>query len=196
MFKNRIYGERFTNIGMIFRPADCAWGKRALLLFASFAFGLTAAFAAATPFEKMSANPLPDISGAGFANAPSPQKGFPISGSVVDEDGNPVSGVTVVEKANPANGTVSNSNGEFSIHVPDQNSVLAFSFLGYEPQELVVGDRRILSIMLKTAAQEMEDVVVVGFGTQKKESLVSAIATVKPSVSSIFTSLIISDYSF
>lgn len=52
MFKNRIYGERFTNIGMIFRPADCAWGKRALLLFASFAFGLTAAFAAATPFEK------------------------------------------------------------------------------------------------------------------------------------------------
>lgn len=181
MFKNRIYGERFTNIGMIFRPADCAWGKRALLLFASFAFGLTAAFAAATPFEKMSANPLPDISGAGFANAPSPQKGFPISGSVVDEDGNPVSGVTVVEKANPANGTVSNSNGEFSIHVPDQNSVLAFSFLGYEPQELVVGDRRILSIMLKTAAQEMEDVVVVGFGTQKKESLVSAIATVKPS---------------
>lgn len=49
MFKNRIYGERFTNIGMIFRPADCAWGKRALLLFASFAFGLTAAFAAATP---------------------------------------------------------------------------------------------------------------------------------------------------
>ena len=181
MFKNRIYGERFTNIGMIFRPADCAWGKRALLLLASFAFGLTAAFAAATPFEKMSANPLPDISGAGFANAPSPQKGFPISGSVVDEDGNPVSGVTVVEKANPANGTVSNSNGEFSIHVPDQNSVLAFSFLGYEPQELVVGDRRILSIMLKTAAQEMEDVVVVGFGTQKKESLVSAIATVKPS---------------
>ena len=181
MFKNRIYGERFTNIGMIFRPADCAWGKRALLLFASFAFGLTAAFAAATPFEKMSANPLPDISGAGFANAPSPQKGFPISGSVVDEDGNPVSGVTVIEKANPANGTVSNSNGEFSSHVPDQNSVLAFSFLGYEPQELVVGDRRILSIMLKTAAQEMEDVVVVGFGTQKKESLVSAIATVKPS---------------
>lgn len=59
--------------------------------------------------------------------------------------------------------------------------MLAFSFLGYEPQELVVGDRRILSIMLKTAAQEMEDVVVVGFGTQKKESLVSAIATVKPS---------------
>ena len=52
MFKNRIYGERFTNIGMIFRPADCAWGKRALLLFASFAFGLTAAFAAAKPASR------------------------------------------------------------------------------------------------------------------------------------------------
>lgn len=87
----------------------------------------------------------------------------------------------MVEKANTANGTVSNSNGEFSIGVADQNSVLVFSFLGYEPQELIVGDRRILTVILKTSAQELKDVVVVGFGTQKKESLVSAITTVKPS---------------
>lgn len=109
------------------------------------------------------------------------QNELTVTGSVVDEDGNPLPGVAIIEKTNPSNGVVSNSNGEFSIQVPNQTAVLSISFLGYESQEIVVGDRRILTVIMKTAAQEMEDVVIVGFGTQKKESLVSAISTIKPS---------------
>lgn len=180
MFKNRMYGERFTNIGMIFRLTDRVWGRRAILLSASLVLVLPSAFAAGSVSEKTHGTREAYFSGSDFANTPAPQKVLPVSGSVVDEDGNAIAGVTVIEKANPANGAVSNVNGEFSIKVPDRNSVLAFSFLGYEPQELAVGDRRILTVILKTAAQEMEDVVVVGFGTQKKESLVSSITTVRP----------------
>lgn len=174
MLRNRIYGERFTNIGRIFRLMDREGGMRAVLLLALCAFCATSAFAAGAPSGKRAETRADFVQNA-------VQKSVSVSGSIVDEDGNPISGVTVVEKSNPANGVVSNSNGEFSIRASGPASVLVFSFLGYEPQELAVGDRRILTVILKTAATEMEDVVVVGFGTQKKESLVSAITTVRPS---------------
>ena len=181
MSKNRIYGERFTNVGMIFRQTGKPRGRRTGLLLLSAVFCLSSLFAAEPASGAPRSGSAAAPAGEAAPNSFSPsQKDITVTGSVVDEDGGPLSGVTVVVK-NSGAGVITNSNGEFSIKAPDANSVLAFSFLGYEPQELVVGDRRILTVILKESAQELEDVVVVGFGTQKKESLVSAITTVRPS---------------
>ena len=177
MFRNCIYGGKLVSFGRIFRLPDRMRCGRALLL-------LVSALCTAPGFAVGAENfpsPRSEASARARKATSSVQNGISVTGSIVDEDGNPIAGVAVVEKGDPANGVVSNSNGEFSIRVPDRESVLVISFLGYESQEMVVGDRRILTVILKTAAQEVEDVVIVGFGTQKKESLVSSISTVKPS---------------
>ena len=177
MFRNCIYGGKLVSFGRIFRLPDRMRCGRALLL-------LVSALCTAPGFAVGAENfpsPRSEASAQARKATSSVQNGISVTGSIVDEDGNPIAGVAVVEKGDPANGVVSNSNGEFSIRVPDRESVLVISFLGYESQEMVVGDRRILTVILKTAAQEVEDVVIVGFGTQKKESLVSSISTVKPS---------------
>lgn len=181
MLKNLLYGEPFTHIGRICRLMDRAWGKKAILLCVLAAFCLPSAFANGSLNGISGQDQTFHARGVDLNQQPTPaQKNIALSGSVVDEDGKPLAGVTVLVKGTSI-GAISNSNGEFSIKAADRNSVVVFSFLGFEPQELVVGERRILTVILKEAAQAVEDVVIVGFGTQKKESLVSSITTVKPS---------------
>lgn len=167
------YGKRFTNTDRPFRSLTAS-GKATLTVLA-FLF-LWAAPAAA------SENNSPSQATAGSVvaeQAAAQQRTNSITGLVVDEDGIPQSGVTVIAKDTGA-GTITDTNGEYTISVRDENSILEFSFLGFEPQQITVGTRRIITVVLKVAAQQVEDVVVVGFGTQRKESLVSAITTVKP----------------
>lgn len=101
-----------------------------------------------------------------------------ISGSVTDESGQSLPGVNVVEKGT-TNGTTTDVSGQFSLNVQDETSVLVFSFIGYQTLELPVGSQREFSINLTPDITSLDEVVVVGYGVQKKINLTGAISTVE-----------------
>jgi hypothetical protein len=106
------------------------------------------------------------------------QTGSPITGRVLDEKGEALPGANVVVKGT-AVGTATNIDGQYSINAP-AGSTLVFSFVGYPAQEIILNGRT--SIDVKFAApqsQSLNDVVVVGYGTQSKREVTGAIASVK-----------------
>jgi TonB-linked SusC/RagA family outer membrane protein len=108
------------------------------------------------------------------------QEGTTVSGVVKDEAGITMPGVNVLIKGT-LKGTITNFDGEFSIQVPSTSSVLAFSFVGYETKEREVAENIFFEIILFPSITSLEEVVAIGYGTQKKESLVSSISQVKGS---------------
>jgi Ca-activated chloride channel family protein len=90
-----------------------------------------------------------------------------ITGKVVDEKGNPLSGVTITIKGTNS-ATVTATDGSFSISVKDNNTVLVFSGVGYDSQEVKLTGKTILTISLKAISQQLKEVVVTGYGTQRK----------------------------
>lgn len=101
-----------------------------------------------------------------------------IRGTVKDETGAPLPGVNVIEKGT-ANGTTTDGSGSYALLVADENSVIIFSFIGFVPQEVVVGSRTTIDIQLAEDIQSLGEVVVVGYGEQQKVNLTGAISTVK-----------------
>ena len=85
------------------------------------------------------------------------QTGLTVSGLVKDEKGQPLKGVNVTIKGSAA-GTSTDANGKFSLHVPGRESVLVFSFVGYDPQELKA-DKDVLDVTFNLAASQLNDVV-------------------------------------
>lgn len=100
-----------------------------------------------------------------------------VSGSVTDNNGKPLIGVTV-KIVGSDQGTITDDNGNFAVIISDNNTVLQFSYLGYQTQEIVVGGRTELKIELKPAYSKLQDVVVIGYGTQKKEDVNGAISSI------------------
>ncbi len=101
-----------------------------------------------------------------------------VNGTLTDADtGDPLVGASVRVKDSDA-GTITDIDGKFGLKVPSKNSVLVFSYLGYVTQEVVVGDQQNLNIALKQDNISLEEIVVVGYGTQKKENLTGAVSTV------------------
>lgn len=100
-----------------------------------------------------------------------------VSGRVVDDTGSPMPGVNVVVKGTTV-GTTTDIDGRYSISVEDGNAVLVFSFIGYETQEVTVGSQSVINITLVTDIKTLSEVVVVGYGTQKRSSVTGAIASV------------------
>lgn len=101
-----------------------------------------------------------------------------INGKVSDETGAGLPGVSVVLKGT-TRGTTTNAEGAFSLDVPGPESVLIFSFVGYVSQEITVGNQSSLSVQLKSDVANLSEVVVVGFGTQKKTTMTSAVSTIQ-----------------
>lgn len=99
-----------------------------------------------------------------------------ISGSVKDNSGIPLPGVSVLVKGTTT-GTITDSDGNFKLSVPD-NSVLVFTFIGMKPKEIPIGNQSVFSVVLAEETVGVEEVVVVGYGIQKKESVVGAISQV------------------
>jgi len=99
-----------------------------------------------------------------------------ISGTITEANGSPVLGASVLLKGTSI-GTISDLDGKYSINVPDNNSILVFSYIGYEKQELKAS-RQILNVVLTETAKAMDEVVVVGYGTQKKVNLTGAVSSV------------------
>ncbi|MDR2773653.1 MAG: TonB-dependent receptor [Tannerella sp.] len=100
-----------------------------------------------------------------------------ITGIVVDDKGEPVAGANIVEKGG-TNGTVTEANGKFSLDVAD-NTVLQVSYIGYITQEIAVVNQSEFNIILREDNLTLEEIVVVGYGTQKKVNLTGAVAAVK-----------------
>ena len=102
------------------------------------------------------------------------QNGVAISGTVVDSNGEGLIGASVVVKGNTSVGTVTDFDGNFSLSVPSENSTIVISYVGMNTQELKVGSKRTFKVTL-TDNTQLTEVVVVGFGQQKKASVVGAI---------------------
>ncbi|MEQ8474491.1 MAG: TonB-dependent receptor [Marinoscillum sp.] len=102
-----------------------------------------------------------------------------VSGQIVStDDGVGLPGVTVLVKGTTI-GTVTDYEGNYRLDVSEDDAVLVFSFVGYEAQEVTVGGRSTIDVSLDVDIESLEEVVVIGYGTQKKETLVSSVSTVK-----------------
>ena len=99
-----------------------------------------------------------------------------VSGTVVDVAGAPVIGANIVEKGVAGNGTTTDANGNFTLNV-QSNATLVVSYIGYVTREVVVGNLTSLTITLSEDTQTLEDVVVVGYGTMQKKQVTSAITS-------------------
>ncbi|PGH38450.1 MAG: SusC/RagA family TonB-linked outer membrane protein, partial [Candidatus Nephrothrix sp. EaCA] len=99
----------------------------------------------------------------------------PVKGKVTDENGVPLPGVNVVEKGT-SNGTVTDAEGAFFMEVKDTNSILVFSFIGFASREEEAGTRANLEITLKSDIKKLDEVVVVGYGSQKRSQNIGSVS--------------------
>jgi TonB-linked SusC/RagA family outer membrane protein len=109
------------------------------------------------------------------------QQNVTVTGTVTDGSDAPLPGVNVTIKGT-ATGVATDANGKYSITVPGRDAALVFSFVGFATQEITVGDRTQLQITLQEDLKQLGEVVVVGFGTQKKANLTGAVGTVSSKV--------------
>lgn len=102
-----------------------------------------------------------------------------VKGLITDSNGQPMPGVNILEKGT-INGAISDIDGKFSINVLSVNSVLVFSFIGFTSQEIIVRSQTFINVSLAESAIGLDEVVVTGYGTQKKYSVVGSITTINP----------------
>lgn len=99
-----------------------------------------------------------------------------ITGSVTDEANKPLEGVTVQVKGTSTVSTT-NAQGNFEISVPSSNSILILTYVGYEQLEINIGNRQQISLSMKAVSGSMENVVVIGYGTQKRRNVTGAVSS-------------------
>ena len=102
-----------------------------------------------------------------------------VAGSVEDSNGEPLIGVNILVKDVENLGTVSDIDGSFMLEVPSASSILVFSYIGYQPLEVSVSDRTDWNIVLENDVQTLNEVVVVGYGVQRKSDLTGAISSIE-----------------
>ena len=105
----------------------------------------------------------------------SAQSGITVRGTVFDNNGETVIGASVVLKGNNSIGTISDIDGNFMLTVPNENPTLIVSFVGMKTKEVKATSKGLIKITLEDDSQQLEEVVVVGYGQQKKASVVGAI---------------------
>jgi len=103
---------------------------------------------------------------------------FTVKGQVTDENGG-LPGVNVKLKGSQATGTATDINGNYTLSIPDGTGTLVFSFVGYVTQEVAVGGRGIVNVSLVPNAKALNEVVVIGYGTQKRGNVTGALASMK-----------------
>jgi TonB-linked SusC/RagA family outer membrane protein len=103
------------------------------------------------------------------------QNNFNVSGKVTDSNGMPLEGVTIQEKG-VSNLTVTNKDGKFTLNVSSGNAVISLSYVGFQQQDFLLNNLHEISLNLKPLAGTMEDVVVIGYGTQKRRNVTAAVS--------------------
>lgn len=113
-----------------------------------------------------------------YSNAEILQQRVTIAGKVIDTSGEPLPGVSIVEKGT-TNGTLSDLDGNYTLAVSGSSSVVQFSYVGFLTQEIAIGNQRNISVTMDEDVKMMDEVVVIGYGTQRKVDVTSAVASVK-----------------
>ncbi len=103
---------------------------------------------------------------------------FTVGGRVTDAEGEPLIGATV-QVDGASSGTVTDVLGDYQIKVPSEDAVLVFSYIGYQPKQVQVSDKRVINVVLESGSSLLNEVVVVGYGTQEKEDVTGSISSVK-----------------
>ena len=101
-----------------------------------------------------------------------------VSGVVTDNDGNALPVVSIQEKGT-TNGVLSDASGAYRINLTTADPVLIFSFVGYAPQEVAIGTRSVVNVTMVLSETGLNEIVVVGYGTQRKESVTGSVASMK-----------------
>ncbi|MDP4261243.1 MAG: TonB-dependent receptor [Bacteroidota bacterium] len=109
------------------------------------------------------------------------QNNFKVSGKVTDEAGKPLAGVTVRVKGKTT-ATATKPDGSFEINAPSENATLVFSSIGFAEQEVPLNKRNQVEITMATAVTSLQDVVVVGYGTQKKSDVTGSLSRITADV--------------
>jgi TonB-linked outer membrane protein, SusC/RagA family len=107
------------------------------------------------------------------------QKSLAISGVVTDTKGTPLVGVNVVIKGTSV-GTITDLNGKYSLQVPNQNSMLSVSYIGFQSKLIPIGKSRTINITLEDDSKALGEVVVVGYGTMRKKDLTGSVIQIRP----------------
>ncbi|WP_410553247.1 SusC/RagA family TonB-linked outer membrane protein [Bacteroides sp. ET71] len=100
-----------------------------------------------------------------------------VTGTVVDDLGQPLIGVSILEKGT-TNGVITDMDGNFSLKLTSENPTLVFSYIGYKTQEVSVGGKTTLNVTMSEDAEQLDEVVVVGYGVQKKSSMTASVSSV------------------
>ena len=108
---------------------------------------------------------------------PLPPPPIDITGKVTDKNGDPIVGASIIIKGT-GQGTMTNAKGEFTLHAVEKDAILVISYTGYKPLEIPVKGRTSIGLQMEMALQGLNEVVVVGYGTQKVVNLTGAVATV------------------
>src|SRR5690606_30805534 len=102
-----------------------------------------------------------------------------VTGTVIEASTDePIPGASIREKGT-TNGTITGLDGEFSLQLTTENPVLVVTFIGYATQEITVGNSNVFNISLESELGDLQEVVVMGYGEQKKESITSAVSTIQ-----------------
>jgi TonB-dependent starch-binding outer membrane protein SusC len=102
---------------------------------------------------------------------------FTVTGKVTDETGKALEGATVMEKGTK-NSAVTTAGGNFKLNASSAKATLVISYVGYELKEIAVGNQAVLSVALKSSAESLSDVVVIGYGTKRKTDVTGAVASI------------------
>ncbi|GHA38531.1 SusC/RagA family TonB-linked outer membrane protein [Salinimicrobium marinum] len=104
-----------------------------------------------------------------------------VTGQVLDEAGMPIPGVSVYVKDTSV-GTITDFDGEFSLEISGENAVLVFSYVGFQTREIPVDDQSTIQVTLSSDVEDLDEVVVVGYGVQRRANLTGAVSTVNTEV--------------
>ncbi len=116
----------------------------------------------------------------GKTNMSEQAKGIRISGTITDKDKNPLPGVNVRVLEQTGTGVITDMDGHFYLDVPGKNSVIEISYIGFKTQQIKVGSKINFDVILEEDIEALDEVVVTGYGSQKKMSVIGSIETLQP----------------
>ena len=123
---------------------------------------------------------LPVHSMAGKTNLSEQAKGIRISGTITDKDRNPLPGVNIRVMEEGGTGVITDMDGHFYMDVPGKSSVIEISYIGFKTQQIKVGSKINFDVILEEDIEALDEVVVTGYGSQKKMSVIGSIETLQP----------------
>lgn len=140
--------------------------------------GKKKALPAAVPPAQDTLREKPAAANPATTQAPAPRPDIVVSGVVQDDTGLPLPGVNVLVK-NTSNGTTTDGEGRYTIAVPEDGAILVFSFIGFNTQEIAVNGRAAINVRMLPDIATLEEVVVVGYGEQRREEVIGSVASIK-----------------